>query len=396
MRRERAQAAGGAAPGGYAACVSRRGMRLVEIIDRHRDEIMEQWVRFAATLVPPDEHVDYDRLRDHGDELLAALILDTVKRTDECGSMTLESSDEGATERLTNVGKVHATSRMASGFSLPHVVREYRALRSSVLSSVFRLWGTGPMDLDGLLRFNEAIGQALMEAVVEYADRTTQYRDEVVGVVSHDLRNPLAAILIWAGKLGRQDGGEDVVRDQATKIVQSARRMTRIVSDLLDLTRVRFGLSVPISRAPADAGQLASDMVDEIRATYPNATIRLSALGDLHGCWDGERIEQVIGNLLSNALQHGDPTRPITVSLAGSGQTVTIAVHNEGAIPDSLQAKIFQSGFRGDAHPPAVVHGLGLGLYIVKKIVLAHDGEIHVASTKESGTTFTIRLPRGD
>jgi len=176
--------------------------------------------------------------------------------------------------------------------------------------------------------------------------------------------------------------------------LNSANRMNRMIGDLLDLTRTRFGDLIPIAPAPIDLDPLCRQVVAELEGLRPAGSgVRFTGQGDLTGEWDGDRIAQVLSNLVGNAVQHGGATAPITLSAKDNGNEVLLAVHNWGhPIPESIQASIFEPMVRhADDHKTT---GLGLGLYIALQIVLAHGGTLNVRSTETDGTTFAVRLPR--
>jgi signal transduction histidine kinase len=182
------------------------------------------------------------------------------------------------------------------------------------------------------------------------------------------------------------------VRATSAKMVSSARRMSRMIDDILDLARARLAGGIPLKREPAELGTIIQRVVQEHRATFPDRRINISMTGDLNGDWDADRLAQVASNLIGNALRHGDGVRPIEVALEGSSPgMVALEVGNGGTIPPDLLPSIFDP-FRGGGSA-APTEGLGLGLYIVQQIMLAHHGTIDV----ESGagrTTFRLRIPR--
>jgi signal transduction histidine kinase len=183
----------------------------------------------------------------------------------------------------------------------------------------------------------------------------------------------------------------------ASQIVDTTQRGIQILNDLLDITRSAFGTDIPIVRAPMNMGHLAVQLIEEMRSLANGRTIEINIAGELGGAWDRTRIGQVFSNLIGNAIQYSVPESIISVTVAGDPDGVTIAVHNEGSpIPPAQLMTIFEALTRGQ--PPRTdeqgsSHHLGLGLYITKKIVMAHNGDLDVASAK-SGTTFTVRLPR--
>ena len=218
------------------------------------------------------------------------------------------------------------------------------------------------------------------------------FRERMMGVLGHDLRNPLNAITLSGDLLSRRADRSAEDRKQLEQIRRAADRMKEMIETLLDFTRLRFG-AFPLSFRPADLGEIARGVVDEMRAAKPDRRIELRVRNALRGQWDPDRVSQAIANLVSNALAYGEPGTTVTVDVDGNEREATVAVNNRGAsIPPAFMAVIFEP-FRRDAPRDRSPHGLGLGLYIVQQIVLAHGGEIRVESNAQDGTTFTMRLP---
>jgi signal transduction histidine kinase len=168
--------------------------------------------------------------------------------------------------------------------------------------------------------------------------------------------------------------------------------MERMIGDLLDLTRARLGGSIPLNRRRADLQQICDEAMMEIHGGQPDVVLRLDASGDLRGEWDADRLTQVVTNLVGNAIQHGGGT-PITLTAQEDGESVTLAVHNGGApIPEDVLPFVFEPLARGRGE--AAKGSIGLGLFIARAIVSAHDGDIQVSSSTDAGTTFTVRLPK--
>jgi signal transduction histidine kinase len=222
------------------------------------------------------------------------------------------------------------------------------------------------------------------------------FREQLMGILGHDLRNPLSAVTAATGLLRRRADLSQPARDHVERIDRAARRMAELIRTLLDLTQLRFHGHLPVSPAPTDLGEVARQIVEELRGAEPERTIELEIRGDTRGTWDPARLGEVISNLVGNALVHGAPDQPVQVILDDGGDDgVTLRVHNGGPpITPELSAQLFEPFRRGDSDGAARSGGLGLGLYIVRQIVLAHDGEISVDSSPSRGTTFTVRLPR--
>ncbi|HKC61291.1 MAG TPA: GAF domain-containing sensor histidine kinase [Myxococcales bacterium] len=228
------------------------------------------------------------------------------------------------------------------------------------------------------------------------AAETARFREHFVAIVGHDLRNPLTAILSAAQLLLRHGGLSERQARTVARIAASSERMARMIGDLLDFTRSRLGGGFPIQTRRMGLRELCEAVIEELELAYPERTIELEARGDAWGNWDPDRIAQVISNLVGNALQHSPESGTVRVDLRDEGDRVLLETSNAGPpIPQDVLPHLFEPGRRG---PPGrgrkESSGLGLGLYIVQQIVLAHGGAISVRSSAEEGTTFTVSLPR--
>jgi len=221
---------------------------------------------------------------------------------------------------------------------------------------------------------------------------TLRLNEELMAVVGHDLRNPLEVILMTAELLQSGDQGADV-KKHAERLHRSGTRMRQIIDELLDVTRARLGGGIPIEPRKADLLQLAKAAVAEAEAAHPDCQVQLHAEGDLQGEWDPARLEQVLSNLLGNAVRHGTRGKPVHVSLESDESSVTLYIHNDGHIPEQLLPRVFEP-FQTSRESRVKAGGLGLGLYIVQQIVLAHGGSVDVHSVPADGTTFRVQLPR--
>jgi signal transduction histidine kinase len=226
--------------------------------------------------------------------------------------------------------------------------------------------------------------------------RSSEFRERLLGIVSHDLRAPLQAILLQSQLLARRVR-QEAVESATSRIIRSAERMTRMIFDLLDFTRGRLGGGIPVERVPGDLFALSQEVLEELRLTAPQRVITPQVRGDGHGEWDRDRLTQVVQNLVSNALKHGASDAPVRVELEGEGDPVVLRIQNQGPpIPAGLLPHLFDPFRRGQGleHGEKSSEGLGLGLYIVQEIVHAHGDTIDVTSNAEEGTLFTVHLPR--
>ncbi|MFE8600143.1 PAS domain-containing protein [Archangium violaceum] len=224
--------------------------------------------------------------------------------------------------------------------------------------------------------------------------QAAEFRERFIGIVSHDLRNPLNAILLSANAMMRSDGVVEHQLKNVRRITTSAERMQRMISDLLDFTRGRLGGGIPISPRPANLRTICRQVLEELEAGNPQREFRLSTTGEFQGEWDPDRLAQLLGNLGKNALDYSPDGLPVDFVLRDEGDTVRVEIHNAGPpIPEEQLGRIFEPFQRAtdEGHPTS---GLGLGLFIVQQIARAHRGRIEVRSTLTEGTTFTVLLPR--
>ena len=363
-------------------------MSLPDFIRDHHEEIISEFAVFARTLMRPGADMTEAELRDHADEILTAVVDDmSICQTGQ--EQSRKSQGRGSAHTMRESGTLHADDRMRHGFTFQAVLAEFRALRATVL----RLYAeSGASDLTDVLRFNEAIDETLTESMIRFAVQTDQFRDQFVGILSHDLRTPLGAITAGAALLALPEDNAQRRSWVVTRIMTSAQRMERMIGDLLDVTRARLGGSIPLTRRAADLQQVCEQAMIEIRAGQPEAVVRLEADGDLRGEWDPDRLAQLVSNLIGNAIQHGGGT-PVTLKAHEDGDSVTLAVHNGGPpVPPDVLPVVFEPLARG--HGETAEHSIGLGLFIARAIVLAHGGDIQVSSSADAGTTFTVSLPK--
>lgn len=372
-------------------------MRLPDFILQNLEPILQAWEDFARTIHTPGADLDREGLRDHAEQMLRAIVLDlrttqTVQeQIDKAQGLAPQNDDETPAE-------THAVTRLMAGFSIDQMVSEYRALRTSVLSQWLDQVKHGtPLEVDDMNRFHEAIDQALAESIASYSRAVEASRNVFLGILGHDLRTPLGAILLGADMLRRSESiGERGTR-VATQIYTSVQRASQIVGDLLDLTRCQMGPGIPVKRVAVDLAPICERIVEEIQAFHPDAEIILHTKTQAFSLFDGPRIEQVFSNIISNAVQHGGARLPINVELTATAETVVFTVHNLGEpIPADVLPFIFNPMGRFSQrsvaeHGPAA--GLGLGLFIASEIVTAHQGLIEVESGVETGTVFRVSVP---
>lgn len=371
-------------------------MRLSGFILENIRSIVSAWEDFARTMEIPGKALSTTALRDHAEEMLREIAADLNEPQSEQEQFD-KSQGRGVTD-LDDGARSHASARLMSGFTLDQVVAEFRALRASVM----QLWSLESQKdpethVEDIVRFNEAIDQALALSIASYTEAVQASRNIFLGILGHDLRTPLNAILLGADLLLRTDDLGTRSTKISSRIYASVKRASRIVGDLLDFTRSQVGPGLPINRVQTDVVPLCERIIDESEMVYPDVAVVLDSAASAVGDFDGARLEQVLSNLIGNAIQHGDRNAPITVKLCITDQELQFSVHNFGSpIPPAILPTIFNPMGRystqasTDYGPYA---SLGLGLFIAAQVVESHDGCIEVQSELVSGTKFLVRMP---
>ncbi|WP_257455280.1 ATP-binding protein [Archangium lipolyticum] len=225
--------------------------------------------------------------------------------------------------------------------------------------------------------------------------RRVEFEQQLLGIVSHDLRNPINAITLAAHALLRREELDPHVTRSASRILSSAERATRMIRDLLDFTQARLGGGISLERQPTDLRLLVQQVLEEVELAWPERHLEVRQQGSAWGEWDSDRMAQVVSNLVTNALKYSPADTPVSVELRAWDEELVLSVHNEGPpIPPHVLPRLFEPLQRGTAQMDRATRSIGLGLYIVKHLVEAHGGSVSASSTGSQGTTFTVRLPR--
>lgn len=374
-------------------------MKLSRFILGHLDEILKEWEDFARSLSKPGVVVPAAELQDHARQMLKAIAL---------GMETIESAQQKKDKSVAEVSKIsggesaastHGSSRQLSGFTMPEVTAEFRAMRASVL----RLWmdkstRASKANTEEILRFNEAIDQALQESAIRFSDDSNRTRDTFLAILGHDLRSPLATMTMAGAFLVRPAIDQANAMQIGARISRSAATMTTMVNDLLEYARTQLGGAIPIRPVLADIVDICQLAVEDASAAHPDCIFQVEKAGERIGDYDAPRLAQVFSNLLNNAAQYKSADHPVTISAVGETEETIVQVKNFGPeIPRASLAAIFdplvQLAIMTDQKGPANT-SMGLGLFIAREIVTSHGGSIEVESSAEAGTVFTVRLPR--
>lgn len=367
-------------------------MTLADFIVENVDEILVEWVEFARTLSSGKE-LEVEALRNHARKMLLAVAAD-MRTSQSDQQQQAKSRGEGSLHVTMEdtAAETHGDQRYFQGFKLEELIAEFRALRATVIRLWTRRTTINDQTVYELTRFNEGVDQLLAESVVHFVRQLDRARQLFLGVLGHDLRTDLQVILSCSDRLQHSPSKEQIEK-YAPHIAESAHHIRALAEDLLDVVRTQLGRQLPLEGASMDAAEVCEEVLHPFQQLHPGCEIRLRIEGDVAGKWDRNRIQQMLANLLRNAFQHGDPTRPITLTARGAEDSVVFQVHNFGdPISRSLIPHIFdpmRQGMEGTDRT-----SLGLGLYIASAIAQAHQGTISMSSSEAEGTTFTVRVPR--
>jgi len=372
--------------------------RLAGFIRDNMEAILQAWENFARTIEPPALTMSDVDLRDHARQMLLVFAddLETEQTDQESANKARGLGERGHAD---TAAEVHAEARLLSGYTVVQLVSEYRALRASVLTLWTEDMQTGhATGMDDMTRFNEAVDQAVAESVARYERLVKQSQNMFLAILGHDLRNPLGTLVTGSSFMMQATDVPPKYVLVATRMFNSATRMSKLINDLIDFTRTHLGPGIPIRIRQGDLAIVCDQVVNELRTFHPERRIELHMARQLDALFDDGRIAQMLSNLIGNALQYGSEDTPVTVRVTGDGDDIAVAINNRGPLipPDKITG-IFDPLVRLASNATADYTertSLGIGLFVSREIVHAHGGRIHVTSDAAGGTTFTATLPR--
>jgi hypothetical protein len=371
-------------------------MQLSAFIKEHKEEIINEWIKYAQDNIECTNTMDLDEVIDHIKGILTRIAedMETPQTNDQQeekskGNKEMSSGDKEA-------ATAHGEQRLDFGFNFMQLSSEFRALRASVL----RLWShksrkeNWETDYHDMIRFNEAIDEIWMISLDRFQTKLDENKNLFLGILGHDLRNPIATVKGANAILNLSENKTEREKKALNLSQSSLKRMTELIDNLLELTELRLGTGMTTKKSTYDLQEHTKKIVDELQLAYPEANILLDAPQPVEGEWDILRVEQMISNLIINAIRHGDSGGEVHVNIFEEKEKALLSVHNQGEpIPAEIRKKIFTGGFSGSNGKPGKEKSFGLGLLIVKEIVEGHEGKIDVQSNREEGTTFTVSLP---
>ena len=375
-------------------------MKLSEFVTANLEQILVEWEKFAVTFFPVSDRLTSLVLRDHAKEILQELAKDIDTDQSPRQKKIKSEGEADNTAPDSSAAATHGAQRQDNGFSILQLTAEYRALRATVQ----RLWlpqmGAPTENLaKELVRFNEAIDQAMAVSVVTFSERSDRMRDTFLAILGHDLRSPLSTITLAGNYLTKTGVGNEATQAMGARLSRSAATMGSMINDLLEYAKVQLGgNAMPLNFSLVSIGNVCRAAIDDASAAHPDCAFELETIGDLRVEVDADRLQQVFSNLLNNAAQYRSGAGSVKIYADGNISAITVKVCNLGpVIPGQSLEAIFNPLVQLSVEPsqqgPAS-SSMGLGLFIAREITMAHKGTITAESTALSGTTFTVVLPR--
>lgn len=365
---------------------------LADFIERHAESIVANAIEFAKS-VDVGTNLDDAALRDHLPDVVEAIVTDL--RTPQTRAEEIAKSEGRAPVQVghaRSAAGTHALHRAHSGYSIEHLVSEYRALRASVL----RLWADAPERTavpEEITRFNEAIDEAIAESVSHYSAEVERWRNIFLGVLGHDLRSPLSAIVMTSELIARM-AVDAPIATAAQRLIRSGERMRDLLDRLLVYNRAQMGVGFDVHKQDVDLADACREEIEMLQAAMPATRIIFESPQSLRGMFDAGRIREVLANLVMNSSKYGTRGGEIHVELRDSGNGAELVVSNSG---DPITREEFDLMFEplrrgGVSVGESEQASLGLGLFIVSQIAQAHGGTIRGESA-DGTTTFKLHLP---
>ncbi len=368
-------------------------MRLAQFIRQAREEILAESFAYA-TQIPALQGSAASVLRNHLPLVLNTIALDLEKPQSREQSID-KSLGHAAPPAEESAAQSHGTLRARIGLDIEQLVAEYRVIRSCVL----RLWTEAcePNEfvIQDTVRFNEAIDQAVAESVAFHAAEIAKWRHIFLGVLGHDLRGPLNAMMLTAELLERVESKSN---GQAMYLVgallRNGRRLNALLDSLLEYNKATLGVGMQLNREAVDLGAECQEEFEMLQRAFPKRQIQLQITGDTRGAFDRSRVRQAVSNLVSNAAQHSPEGSAVAVIVIGQETAVEITTENVAdPIPQDVLNTLFDPLRRNASEAGASSGHLGLGLFIVREIARAHQGEV-TATTADGVIRFRMVLPK--
>lgn len=353
-------------------------------LKKNINKIMRIWEERANREIKASNHQETTALRDSLPEFLEQLAV-TLSENKSTKNKILSNKDENS-----RLGKKHGTERAGSiNYTLDQLILEYHILRQVLRNVLEEETPLTPEENEVIV---SSIEQTVNDAATQFSETLKDLQEQVAHTLAHDLRNPMSAAKVSAQMIMRRLDDKENCMESANRIFRSMDRIDKMISALLDASRMRAGESPPLEFIECDLDWLANDVAYELNIGHKDRLFVKSS-GKCLGLWNEDGLRRLIENLTTNAAKYSLENTPITISIIQDVKSATLSVHNEGEpIPLDIQNTLFEKFKRASSSENKI--GWGLGLSVVKAMVDVHGGTIEVESVAGKGTTFSIHLPK--
>lgn len=353
----------------------------------HAHDIMSTWEAECKRRMPASRDQDSLILRNH-----LPLILDDIRQALDSALQPGCARRAGAQAFVAQHSQIHGRQRATiSGYSAEQVIHEYFLLKNVINDFITdaNLWQRESMEA-----INEVIDLNIMKSVTEFHKAIEKIREQVLGTLAHDIRNPLSVAATALYVTNEDENVSDTNARMNRLALQSVQRALDMLSGLLDTIAIEAGDGISMNFEQADFAKCVRKAATEAQQTYRQVTFNIPD-NDVAGVFDPAAIRRIIENLTSNAIRYGDVDKDVQVTLQDEGDMVQLSVHNEGKpIAQDKQGDIFKFVSSAYNHTERDGNSWSMGLTFVKMATEAHQGELSLVSNETEGTTFTIRLPK--
>lgn len=362
--------------------------KAVQVLRTHKDLILENWMRKVQEEVKAASNNNKMALRDHLPHLLED-ILNIMQRYEDFDVLRQETTYREIFENSIEHGRHRATS---TGYTVEQILREYILFHHTITDVLVEQEAYN----DGVgvvLKFS--IENAMLYSGGAFSESLQEMRQKLLGIVAHDIRNPISAAYLAVDFLKYDEGKERF--EKLRKLAHSSlKRSMKLVEGLLDSITVEAGEGITLDFIEANIVENLRSVHAEAAEIYTNDIVLDCNKQEITGVFDTTMIRRVLENLISNAVKYGNRDSPVTVTVRDTKVHLVIGVHNFGkGIPPEKQEEIFQ--FLKTTQGSTGNNGLksrGMGLSLVKAVALAHGGDVQLESNIETGTTFSIKVKK--
>lgn len=355
------------------------------IIENNKEQIIDDWVKAVRAELITTRETPELVLRDHVPLFLEDII--TIMKSHETFDITEEKSNfKGMLDRSIGHGRHRSTS---SGYDVEQVLREYIILHR-ILTKLLRDGKVYSTEIADLIKY--IIESSMLHGVGAFTQSLDEIRQKLLGVLVHDLRNPISAAFLAIGALRQEDepGRFNKVKEMTKNSIS---RSLELMENLLESVTVGPGEGLTMEFSQKDLLEYIESVYHEASEIYSNEIVLICDKDEIVGVFDCAMIQRVLENIVNNAVKYGSRKTKITMTVEDSSEFVTIDVHNSGnPIPEQQQKEIFKFLSTTNGEAPGKLKSWGMGLTIVKTVAREHGGTLKLVSNEEHGTTFSLML----